>query len=84
MQELKAKLAELEGAVKSKFKATITALETKILQIEEQQEQETKYMSKLTYFHKAEHILYFSFISLHHVIYFKTQSPVYKDCSTSY
>ncbi|XP_067353630.1 myosin-10-like isoform X2 [Channa argus] len=41
-KELKAKLAELEGAVKSKFKATITALETKILQIEEQLEQETK------------------------------------------
>lgn len=58
MQELKAKLAELEGAVKSKFKAAITALETKILQMEEQLEQETKYMSKLTYFHKAEHILH--------------------------
>ncbi|XP_040927020.1 myosin-10-like isoform X3 [Betta splendens] len=41
-KELKAKLAELEGAVKSKFKATITALETKILQMEEQLEQETK------------------------------------------
>uniref|UniRef100_A0AAQ6IJN9 Myosin, heavy chain 10, non-muscle n=1 Tax=Anabas testudineus TaxID=64144 RepID=A0AAQ6IJN9_ANATE len=41
-KELKAKLAELEGAVKSKFKATITALETKILQVEEQLEQETK------------------------------------------
>lgn len=62
MQELKAKLAELEGAVKSKFKATITALETKILQMEEQVEQETKYMSKLACFHKAEHVI--------HVIYF--------------
>uniref|UniRef100_A0A3Q3KGZ6 Myosin, heavy chain 10, non-muscle n=1 Tax=Monopterus albus TaxID=43700 RepID=A0A3Q3KGZ6_MONAL len=41
-KELKAKLAELEGAVKSKFKAAITALETKILQMEEQLEQETK------------------------------------------
>lgn len=42
MQELKSKLAELEGAVKSKFKASITALEAKILQLEEQLEQEAK------------------------------------------
>uniref|UniRef100_A0AAQ5YMH2 Myosin, heavy chain 10, non-muscle n=1 Tax=Amphiprion ocellaris TaxID=80972 RepID=A0AAQ5YMH2_AMPOC len=42
MQELKAKLAELEGAVKSKFKASITSLEAKILQLEEQLEQEVK------------------------------------------
>ncbi|XP_029950481.1 myosin-10 isoform X1 [Salarias fasciatus] len=41
-KELKAKLAELEGAVKSKFKASITALEAKILQLEEQLEQEAK------------------------------------------
>uniref|UniRef100_A0A8C5NE15 Myosin-10-like n=1 Tax=Gouania willdenowi TaxID=441366 RepID=A0A8C5NE15_GOUWI len=41
-KELKAKLAELEGAVKSKFKASITALEGKILQLEEQLEQEAK------------------------------------------
>lgn len=43
-QELKAKLAELEGTVKSKFKASITALEAKILQLEEQLEQEAKYV----------------------------------------
>uniref|UniRef100_A0A8C4I4Q4 Myosin, heavy chain 10, non-muscle n=1 Tax=Dicentrarchus labrax TaxID=13489 RepID=A0A8C4I4Q4_DICLA len=36
------KLAELEGTVKSKFKASITALEAKILQLEEQLEQEAK------------------------------------------
>lgn len=48
MQELKAKLAELEGAVKSKFKASITALEAKILQLEEQLEQEAKWVSILT------------------------------------
>ncbi|XP_029545156.1 myosin-10 isoform X4 [Salmo trutta] len=41
-KELKAKLVELEGAVKSKFKAAITALEAKILQLEEQLEQEAK------------------------------------------
>ncbi|XP_061534576.1 myosin-10 isoform X2 [Phycodurus eques] len=41
-KELKAKLAELEGSVKSKFKASITALEAKILQLEEQLEQEAK------------------------------------------
>ncbi|KAG7266122.1 hypothetical protein CRUP_028124 [Coryphaenoides rupestris] len=41
-KELKAKLAELEGTVKSKFKASITALEAKILQLEEQLEQEAK------------------------------------------
>ncbi|XP_058845757.1 myosin-10 isoform X2 [Acipenser ruthenus] len=41
-KELKAKLQELEGSVKSKFKATITALETKIAQLEEQLEQEAK------------------------------------------
>uniref|UniRef100_A0A146Y4M7 Myosin-14 n=1 Tax=Fundulus heteroclitus TaxID=8078 RepID=A0A146Y4M7_FUNHE len=41
-KELKAKLAELEGAVKSKFKASIAALEAKIVQLEEQLEQEAK------------------------------------------
>uniref|UniRef100_A0AAR2LIN6 Myosin, heavy chain 10, non-muscle n=1 Tax=Pygocentrus nattereri TaxID=42514 RepID=A0AAR2LIN6_PYGNA len=41
-KELKAKLQELEGSIKSKFKATITALEAKILQLEEQLEQEAK------------------------------------------
>ncbi|KAL1005922.1 hypothetical protein UPYG_G00065670 [Umbra pygmaea] len=41
-KDLKAKLAELEGAVKSKFKAAITALEAKIQQLEEQLEQEAK------------------------------------------
>ncbi|XP_040857246.1 myosin-10 isoform X2 [Ochotona curzoniae] len=41
-KELKAKLQELEGAVKSKFKATISALEAKIGQLEEQLEQEAK------------------------------------------
>uniref|UniRef100_A0A668AJS1 Myosin, heavy chain 10, non-muscle n=1 Tax=Myripristis murdjan TaxID=586833 RepID=A0A668AJS1_9TELE len=41
-KELKAKLGELEGAVKSKFKASIAALEAKILQLEEQLEQEAK------------------------------------------
>uniref|UniRef100_A0A673BM28 Myosin-10 n=1 Tax=Sphaeramia orbicularis TaxID=375764 RepID=A0A673BM28_9TELE len=41
-KELKSKLADLEGAVKSKFKASITALEAKILQLEEQLEQEAK------------------------------------------
>uniref|UniRef100_A0A671TKU5 Myosin, heavy chain 10, non-muscle n=1 Tax=Sparus aurata TaxID=8175 RepID=A0A671TKU5_SPAAU len=41
-KDLKAKLAELEGTIKSKFKASITALEAKILQLEEQLEQEAK------------------------------------------
>uniref|UniRef100_A0A8C9TFI1 Myosin heavy chain 10 n=1 Tax=Scleropages formosus TaxID=113540 RepID=A0A8C9TFI1_SCLFO len=41
-KELKAKLQELEGSVKSKFKAAITALEAKIIQLEEQLEQEAK------------------------------------------
>ncbi|KAJ8264057.1 hypothetical protein GJAV_G00144580 [Gymnothorax javanicus] len=41
-KELKAKLQELEGSVKSKFKVTISALEAKILQLEEQLEQEAK------------------------------------------
>nr|XP_061791723.1 myosin-10 isoform X1 [Nerophis lumbriciformis] len=41
-KELKAKLAELEGSVKSKFKASIMALEAKTLQLEEQLEQEAK------------------------------------------
>uniref|UniRef100_R7VSE2 Myosin-10 n=8 Tax=Neognathae TaxID=8825 RepID=R7VSE2_COLLI len=39
-KELKAKLQELEGSVKSKFKATISTLEAKIVQLEEQLEQE--------------------------------------------
>ncbi|XP_068118862.1 myosin-10 isoform X5 [Hyperolius riggenbachi] len=41
-KELKAKLQELEGTVKSKFKATIATLEAKIAQLEEQLEQEAK------------------------------------------
>ncbi|XP_064179509.1 myosin-10-like [Anguilla rostrata] len=41
-KELKLKLQELEGSVKSKFKVTIAALEAKILQLEEQLEQEAK------------------------------------------
>ncbi|XP_061215996.1 myosin-10 isoform X4 [Neopsephotus bourkii] len=41
-KELKAKLQELEGSVKSKFKATISTLEAKIMQLEEQLEQEAK------------------------------------------
>ncbi|KAM9843599.1 myosin-10-like isoform 1-T1 [Aulostomus maculatus] len=41
-KELRAKLGELEGAVKSRFKASITALEAKIAQLEEQLEQEAK------------------------------------------
>lgn len=41
-KELKSKLQEMEGTVKSKFKSTITALEAKISQLEEQLEQESK------------------------------------------
>ncbi|XP_048846826.1 myosin-10-like isoform X2 [Brienomyrus brachyistius] len=41
-KELKLKLQELEGAVKSKYKAAIAALEAKIAQLEEQLEQEAK------------------------------------------
>uniref|UniRef100_A0A3B4YKT5 Myosin, heavy chain 10, non-muscle n=1 Tax=Seriola lalandi dorsalis TaxID=1841481 RepID=A0A3B4YKT5_SERLL len=40
--QVESKLAELEGAVKSKFKASIAAQEAKILQLEEQLEQEVK------------------------------------------
>ncbi|KAK2121520.1 hypothetical protein P7K49_002906 [Saguinus oedipus] len=42
-KELKVKLQEMEGTVKSKYKASITALEAKIAQLEEQLD-ETKYM----------------------------------------
>lgn len=42
-KELRAKLGELEGSVKSRFKASITALEAKIAQLEEQLEQEAKW-----------------------------------------
>ncbi|XP_056608311.1 myosin-9 isoform X1 [Triplophysa dalaica] len=41
-KEMKLKLTELEGAVKSKYKATIGALEAKISQLEEQLDVETK------------------------------------------
>lgn len=41
-KELRSKLGELEGSVKSRFKASITALEAKIGQLEEQLEQEAK------------------------------------------
>uniref|UniRef100_A0A4W5PSK1 Myosin-9 n=1 Tax=Hucho hucho TaxID=62062 RepID=A0A4W5PSK1_9TELE len=41
-KELKLKLQELEGTVKSKYKATIAALEAKIAQLEEQVDIETR------------------------------------------
>ena len=41
-KDLKAKLGELEGTVKNRFKASISALEAKIAQLEEQLEQEAK------------------------------------------
>ncbi|XP_071620590.1 myosin-10 isoform X1 [Heliangelus exortis] len=41
-KELKAKLQDLEGSVKSKIKTTISTLEAKIVQLEEQLEQEAK------------------------------------------
>ncbi|XP_042323175.1 myosin-9 [Sceloporus undulatus] len=41
-KELKAKLQEMETAVKSKYKSSITALEAKIAQLEEQLDAETK------------------------------------------
>uniref|UniRef100_A0A4W4HRU9 Myosin-9 n=1 Tax=Electrophorus electricus TaxID=8005 RepID=A0A4W4HRU9_ELEEL len=41
-KEMKLKLTELEGTVKSKYKATITALEAKIAQLEEQLDIETR------------------------------------------
>lgn len=41
-KELKMKLQELEGTVKSKYKANMAALEAKIVQLEEQLEMETR------------------------------------------
>ncbi|XP_035263047.1 myosin-11a isoform X3 [Anguilla anguilla] len=41
-KELKAKLQEMENQVKSKFKSSITALEAKVQQLEEQLEQESR------------------------------------------
>lgn len=41
-KEIKLKLTELEGAVKSKYKASIAALEAKIAQLEEQLDLETR------------------------------------------
>ncbi|KAF7710994.1 myosin-11a isoform X1 [Silurus meridionalis] len=41
-KDLKTKLQEMENQVKSKFKSTITALEAKVLQLEEQLEQENR------------------------------------------
>ncbi|KAM6113871.1 LOW QUALITY PROTEIN: myosin-11 [Pterocles gutturalis] len=41
-KELRSKLQEMEGAVKSKFKTTIAALEAKIASLEEQLEQEAR------------------------------------------
>jgi len=41
-KEQRAKLGELEGVMKSRFKTTISTLETKICQLEEQMEQEAK------------------------------------------
>ncbi len=41
-KELKLKLQELEGTVKSKYKANMAALEAKIAQLEEQLDMETR------------------------------------------
>uniref|UniRef100_A0A8C8CVD9 Myosin heavy chain 11 n=1 Tax=Oncorhynchus tshawytscha TaxID=74940 RepID=A0A8C8CVD9_ONCTS len=41
-KDLKAKLQEMENQVKSKFKSSITALEAKVAQLEEQVEQESR------------------------------------------
>lgn len=41
-KELKLKLQELEGTIKSKYKFTITSLEAKIAQLEEQLDTESK------------------------------------------
>ncbi|XP_065134483.1 myosin-9 isoform X1 [Paramisgurnus dabryanus] len=41
-KDMKLKLTELEGAVKSKYKASIAALEAKIMQLEEQLDVETR------------------------------------------
>uniref|UniRef100_A0A672TD29 Myosin heavy chain 10 n=1 Tax=Sinocyclocheilus grahami TaxID=75366 RepID=A0A672TD29_SINGR len=46
-KDLKTKLQELEGSVKSKFKASIAALEAKIIQLEEQLEQERAAANKI-------------------------------------
>ncbi|KAK1877210.1 Myosin-10, partial [Dissostichus eleginoides] len=45
-KDLKAKLGELEGTVKNRFKASISALEAKIAQLEEQLEQEANVQSQ--------------------------------------
>lgn len=41
-KELKTKLQEMENQVKSKFKSSISALEAKVAQLEEQLEQESR------------------------------------------
>jgi len=41
-KELKLKLGELEGTIKSKYKASISTLEVKISQVEEQLDMESK------------------------------------------
>ena len=58
-KELKLKLQEMESAVKSKYKATITALEAKIAQLEEQLDMETKYVLVETLFYKPPPTLAF-------------------------
>lgn len=49
-KELKAKLQEMEGQVKSKFKSSISALEAKVAQLEEQLEQENRSGTEKDYF----------------------------------
>lgn len=41
-KEFKQKLQELEGTIKSKYKSSITTLEAKIAQVEEQLDSESK------------------------------------------
>ena len=55
-KELKVKLQEMEGTVKSKYKASIAALEAKIAQLEEQVEQEARYRAGIEQ-HPSDHLL---------------------------
>ena len=54
-KDLKAKLQEMENQVKSKFKSSISALEAKVAQLEEQLEQENRLGTKK---HKKHYVWY--------------------------
>lgn len=73
-KELKLKLQEMENQVKSKFKSSISALEAKVAQLEEQLEQESRSGAEISFFFchdtPGETVLFISIFKVSSVYFF--------------